>query len=286
MYLQSCRADDYDDRRRDHQETPDDQLKAAIIKLGEVDPSEELGRLEIRIREHIPRNIPLLSEAFRISVTEQPFKIPYYATLLRQLHNKSDNPTEEETPIGRLILEDFWRGFQGYVDQTAWREARLCIHFLRIYSCQVDICRFNVALLRSFTAVLDEFGVSNGRAKRACLCAGEGWPILKSILDVSRRIITAIQAYIDSTAPKNGLLRLYQCFIQTASLKRTLSRPYAIYPPFDPSVLQPYVLPSVLVPPEAIEMDTLSPDTSGEETQVKKMSGPNSSLAFSQASFA
>lgn len=29
-------------------------------------------------------------------------------------------------------------------------------------------------LLRSFVAVLDEFGVSSGRAKRAAQCAGEG----------------------------------------------------------------------------------------------------------------
>lgn len=31
-----------------------------------------------------------------------------------------------------------------------------------------------VSLLQSFTAVLDEFGVSLSRAKRAALCAGEG----------------------------------------------------------------------------------------------------------------
>ena len=31
-----------------------------------------------------------------------------------------------------------------------------------------------ISLLQSFTAVLDEFGVSHGRAKRAALCAGEG----------------------------------------------------------------------------------------------------------------
>ena len=31
-----------------------------------------------------------------------------------------------------------------------------------------------LSLLRSFTAVLDEFGVSYGRAKQAALCAGEG----------------------------------------------------------------------------------------------------------------
>ena len=29
-------------------------------------------------------------------------------------------------------------------------------------------------LLKSFTAVLDEFGVSHGRAKQAALCAAEG----------------------------------------------------------------------------------------------------------------
>ncbi len=31
-----------------------------------------------------------------------------------------------------------------------------------------------LGLLQSFTAVLDEFGVSNGRAKRAARCAAEG----------------------------------------------------------------------------------------------------------------
>lgn len=31
-----------------------------------------------------------------------------------------------------------------------------------------------LSLLQSFTAVLDEFGVSHGRAKRAALCAAEG----------------------------------------------------------------------------------------------------------------
>lgn len=35
-----------------------------------------------------------------------------------------------------------------------------------------------IALLQSFTNVLDEFGVSHGRAKRAALCAGEGLMIV------------------------------------------------------------------------------------------------------------
>ena len=37
-----------------------------------------------------------------------------------------------------------------------------------------------VSLLQSFTAVLDEFGVSLSRAKRAALCAGEGLIIVCS----------------------------------------------------------------------------------------------------------
>lgn len=46
---------------------------------------------------------------------------------MRVLHNKGDTPMEEEVPLGRLVLEDFWKGFQGYVDKLAWREARLCV---------------------------------------------------------------------------------------------------------------------------------------------------------------
>ena len=78
----SC-IDDHDERR--HQETPDEILKNAILKLGEVvspwaysksvtwhkvhldqDPIEELSRIEQQIRDHVPRNIPNVSEAFRL----------------------------------------------------------------------------------------------------------------------------------------------------------------------------------------------------------------------------
>jgi nuclear cap-binding protein subunit 1 len=41
-----------------------------------------------------------------------------------------------------------------------------------------------VALLQSFTAVLEEFGVSHGRAKRAAICAGEG------LMMVCQRIVS------------------------------------------------------------------------------------------------
>lgn len=68
-----------------------------------------------------------------------------------------------------------------------------------------------LALLQSFTAVLDEFGVSNGRAKRAALCAGEGLliagPILKDFSPIaSTEIINAIQSYNDTMASQKWLV--------------------------------------------------------------------------------
>jgi nuclear cap-binding protein subunit 1 len=64
---------------------------------------------------------------FKDSVTEQPYKIPFYAALLRSLYSAPD-PAQSDSPVlGRLILEDFWKGFQGYLDKVAWRETRLCV---------------------------------------------------------------------------------------------------------------------------------------------------------------
>ena len=60
-------------------------------------------------------------------VTEQPYKIPFYAALLRLLHNPSELAIGDEPPLGRLVLEDFWKGFQSYLDKVAWRETRLCV---------------------------------------------------------------------------------------------------------------------------------------------------------------
>jgi hypothetical protein len=61
-------------------------------------------------------------------VTEQPYKIPYYAALLRLLHDTEVKAgTTEGTSLGKQILEDFWKGFQAFLDKLAWREARLCV---------------------------------------------------------------------------------------------------------------------------------------------------------------
>jgi len=69
-----------------------------------------------------------------IRITEQPYKIPFYAALLYYLSIPTlndDTGTSEESivkpPLGRLILDDFWKGFQAYLDKLAWRETRLCV---------------------------------------------------------------------------------------------------------------------------------------------------------------
>lgn len=68
------------------------------------------------------------------SVTEQPYKIPHYAALLRLLHDpevkEEEDSVPETTPLGKQILEDFWKGFQAFLDKLAWREARLCVSAL------------------------------------------------------------------------------------------------------------------------------------------------------------
>lgn len=69
------------------------------------------------------------------SVTEEPFKIPYYAALLRLLHDAPTGvedalPTDGSPTLGKQVLEDFWKGFQAFLDKLAWREIRFCVRLL------------------------------------------------------------------------------------------------------------------------------------------------------------
>lgn len=72
-----------------------------------------------------------LKALIHFRVTEQPFKIPYYAALIRILHDRTDDPIGAPT-IGRQLLDDFWKGFQAYLDKLAWRETRLCVRLLSL----------------------------------------------------------------------------------------------------------------------------------------------------------
>ena len=71
-------------------------------------------------------------------MTEEPYKTPYYAALLLLLHQPVEGIPEdvsqspEAIPIGKLILDDFWKGFQAFLDKQAWRELRLCVCALSV----------------------------------------------------------------------------------------------------------------------------------------------------------
>ncbi|KAI0052632.1 cap binding protein 80-PB [Auriscalpium vulgare] len=307
------RRDDYDqDRRRDLQESPEQRLQATIIRLGDVDVEQEIPQLATDPRFHDAANVPVISEGLRLGITEQPYKIPHYAALLRVLSvpHPEPSPPEGESAqgsssspsVGRQILDDFWRGFQAYLDQLAWRQARLCIHFFaHLTEAGVVTPQSMLGLLQSFTAVLDEFGVSTGRGKRAARCAAEGLMRAgRSLKDYSPasviELISTLQAYNETIAGAKWLVqpitKLYNqdaspvnaaeildCAVTALKLLEAsdFSDTATIYPqPYAdlPSLSEaPFDLPSVLVPPEVIELDGLSTD-SGEDALVKKEEWP------------
>ncbi|KAG6816876.1 hypothetical protein H0H87_002197 [Tephrocybe sp. NHM501043] len=293
--------DDYDDRRREPFETPEDKLKIAIIKLGEVDAIEELPRLQKQILDFVPSNVAIVSEAIRVG---HPYKIPYYAALIRLLHEPTMDAeeTEGKPTLGRLVLEDFWKGFQTYLDKLEWRETRLCIQFFaHLTVAEIVSPESMIALLQAFTAALEGFNVSHKRAKRAVLCAAEGLMIggasLKPHSPTSvSEIISAIQSFSDTTNSAKWLVRptidLYADavtienademldtilnmlkslhdadFSQTAD---SFPQPYLTLPKLEQ--LTPFNLPMVLVPPETdIELDGTNTE---EATLVKKDEWP------------
>ncbi|EMD31829.1 hypothetical protein CERSUDRAFT_119399 [Gelatoporia subvermispora B] len=296
-----------DHERRDIYDTPEQRLRKSIINLGEVDPTQELERVAKQIRQQVPISVPAITEGFRIGVTEQPFKIPYYAALLRLLHDPSPEPTDEEPApggpsLGKQVLEDYWKGFQAFLDKLAWRELRLCVHFFaHLTVAGVISSQSMFELLKSFTAVLEEFGASHGRAMKAALCAAEGLmmagPVIKQTPGVdASEIVTMIKTYsesvnstktlvqpvvklfsdetviehadeiLDSAIAALGILEASD-FAQTTD---TFPQPYVDFPPLES---EPFELPSVLVPPEVIELDGLTTED-GEDAQVKKEEWP------------
>ncbi|KAG5221493.1 Nuclear cap-binding protein [Salix suchowensis] len=174
-------------------------------------------------------------------------------------------------------------------------------------------------LLQSFTAVLDEFGVSHGRAKQAALCAAEGLMIVSNTLlpasslrlrragQVLKQtssskvtdIMTAIQTYNDTTMTSRWIVLplvhlhptesnfhnvdelLDSLFLALKALddsdftenNYTYPQSYASFPALDSAEHPQFDLPSVLVPPEVIELDGLTNDD-GEDVQVQKQEWP------------
>ncbi|KIJ26031.1 hypothetical protein M422DRAFT_272943 [Sphaerobolus stellatus SS14] len=315
------RGDDY----REPVETPEQKLRNAIIKLGDNPDflTQDLQRFSHNLTTYNRDKISIIAEAFRISVTEEPFKTPYYAALLVLLHQPiPETPVEDEqepavelTPIGRPVLEDFWKGFQAFLDNQAWRELRLCIHFFAHLALANIISPTSLlALLQSFAAVLEEPGVSYGRALKAGLCVGEGLLLAGRVLyaqspETVEEIINSLNAFTDSVQSSKILVRP---FVQLHDLDSSssihdnevlmslisalqaqaksnfsediwvLPQPLSEFPSLSSDVAPPFDLPSVLVPPEVFEMDTELGGTIYEENKssIKKEELPRYHLTL------
>ncbi|KAF5390479.1 hypothetical protein D9757_005267 [Collybiopsis confluens] len=174
------------------------------------------------------------------------------------------------------------------------------LFFAHLVSAELISAESFVALLQSFTTVLDEFGVSHGRAKRAALCAADGLMIAGATLTsyaptIADEIIMAIQTYIETTTSVKWIVQpivqLHSSSVynevadeildsalavlkalESAAFIGPYPRPYADYPSLNAESFTPFSLPSVLVPPEVIELDGLS--TEAEEGEMKKEEWP------------
>jgi hypothetical protein len=71
-------------------------------------------------------------------VTEQPYKIPFYAALIRRLYRHVGEADDTKPTLGQQILDDFWKGFQAYLDKLAWRETRYCVRSCNISQLSSD----------------------------------------------------------------------------------------------------------------------------------------------------
>ncbi|KAI5829567.1 hypothetical protein K523DRAFT_241884 [Schizophyllum commune Tattone D] len=263
------------DRRRPPPESPATRVRNAIIHFANVDAIHELPRVERTVRDYVTHDdaavrVAAVADALDVALTEQPFKIPCYAALLRRLHDIA------------ALHDDLWKRFHAHLDQQRWRHTRLHVHLYAHQARAGLVVTDDLAdLLKSFSAVLDEVGVTHSRAKRAALCAVEGALIAGKVLpsDVPEQILASIEAYVETTASAqwfvrptallhagerdpvedaDELLASALAALRAAHAAKFSSdawpAPYDEEPPLSDTFV-PRPLPAVLVPPEAISLD-------------------------------
>ncbi|KAG8935874.1 hypothetical protein FRC02_005873 [Tulasnella sp. 418] len=210
-------------REAHHVDNTETKLRNNILKFADdinTDPSSELPRFSNYLREHLPAHSATIAEGFRLGVTEQPYKIPFYAGVLSHLHNEALNSSidpeasgdnalatgvnESDLHVGvKAVIEDIIKGFQGYLDKLAWRELKLCAcFFAHLVQTHTISPTSLVSLLQSFASVLDEPGVSFDRAHQAALCVGEalihsGSTLYTHDTAAVNDLITSLKTYSD-----------------------------------------------------------------------------------------
>ncbi|KAG8743985.1 hypothetical protein FRC10_011059 [Ceratobasidium sp. 414] len=199
-------------------ERPEVKIKRAIVKFGDSDdptPVDELSKAAEYLRDKLPADASAVAQGFRVGICEEPHKIPYYATLLAIVSSgnlQDDTPTSGAANLTRPVLEDLFKAFQASLDALAWRDIRFfTIFFAHLTNLGMINAESVVALLQSYTVVLDEPGVSQSRATNAARCIGEGLIRAGSALHPAYAsavsdLVTAIRSYHDSISPATRAL--------------------------------------------------------------------------------
>ncbi|KAF8605412.1 hypothetical protein BDV93DRAFT_490802 [Ceratobasidium sp. AG-I] len=289
-------------------ERPEVKIKRAIIKFGDSDdptPVDELSKAAEYLRDKLPADASAVAQGFKVGICEEPHKIPYYAALLAIVSSgtlQEENPTPGAANLTRPVLEDLFKAFQASLDALAWRDIRFfTIFFAHLANLGMINPESIVALLQSYTVVLDEPGVSQSRATNAARCIGEGLIRVGSVLHPAHAsavtdLVTAIRTHYDSISPAARALfhpipslsfspppaqsgKAHELLASLLTTLDTLAQdnwalPVCIPQPETESVVIPQILrlgpedrmdvPSVLVPPE-VE----GAEKEGEETGIE-----------------
>ncbi|KZS92618.1 hypothetical protein SISNIDRAFT_412320 [Sistotremastrum niveocremeum HHB9708] len=207
------------DRRREPREprdSPEQQLRKAICNLGEssdFDPSYEVPRLVEQLRSHSPPNVHAVAEGFRISVTEQPYKIPYLAATVALLYipqaptrgEDDAEPVESNEPdsFGSQILSNCWKCCRESMEKKSPRELRSWIHFFaHLTVARIVSPAAMLGFLQNICQALDELAVSYARIVKASLCVAEGLMRAGAILyEHDSAAVTALVDAISGAVP-------------------------------------------------------------------------------------
>ncbi|PVF94764.1 hypothetical protein CPB86DRAFT_788751 [Serendipita vermifera] len=272
-------------------------IRRRLFDLAEEEHFEVVTSLTKKlnyIKEHVSGDYEAMVEAFHIGITQQPFKMPYWATLLTLVTGPEQADTE--APWSNKILDGLVKAFQASLDKLKWRDLRLYTHFFAHLTTIGLITQESfLAQLSSFVSVLDEPGVPFERASMAAICAGEGLmracQTLHSyspdrVTDLLRTLVAYSDTLIDAStlcAPVTFLhskemprsKEQIECLI---SALRELESDGFMYPPV---LLRPhdefgklrdlepsYELPSILVPPEIVSDDSIATTTNNRRREL------------------
>ncbi|KIM25191.1 hypothetical protein M408DRAFT_331298 [Serendipita vermifera MAFF 305830] len=181
----------------------------------EFSPVDSLERKIAYIRNSIKDDYKAIVEGFQIGITQQPFKMPYWAVLLSLVTGPTN--VESDVPWPNKILEDLVKNFQSYLDKLKWRELRLYLQFFaHLTVIGLITPESMLSQLSSFANVLDEPGVSYERAAMAAICVGEALLRAGSVLSM----------YSESSV--SSILRALEAFTASLSTAATLSRPVVL----------------------------------------------------------